>query len=242
MKNNQKKSEAVQNLEKSKVEVQRQVEVNEQAGIQLPVIDRMSSGVATGLGAGKKGQGQTNVHQFAHEKEKVGATDDGRPTVTLDKTIDKSTGVEAKDATQLIANQSTVGAQTTLLKDGSEQVVQKEDSQEPAEPKSDKEDREIALQAENFSSNEKTTGYITGSKDAKFKDDGIARKSTVEDWTIVVQASTRQNTSPSRQKQQQTVSVPGGRITVSKEFCSNSFDALLQSTTNQQVSSPNDYF
>ncbi|OIT21845.1 hypothetical protein A4A49_37398 [Nicotiana attenuata] len=109
------KSEAVQNLEKSKVE-------------------------------------------FAHEKAKAGATDGDLPTVTLGKTTDKSIGVEAKDATQLIANQSIAGAQTTLLKDGSEQVVQKEDSQADAEPKSDKEDREIALQAENFSSNGETAG------------------------------------------------------------------------------------
>lgn len=66
--------------------------------------------------------------------------------------------MEAKDATHPIDNQSTTGAQTNLLKDGSEQVVQKEDSREAAEPKSDKEDREIALQSENFSSNGETAG------------------------------------------------------------------------------------
>lgn len=96
-------------------------------------------------------------------------------------------------------DKSTVGAQTALLKDGSEQVVKKEDLLAAAEPKSDKEDREIALQSENFSNNGETIGYVTGSKDVKSKDDGIARKSTGEDWTMVVRASTRQNTSPSRQ-------------------------------------------
>lgn len=119
-----------------------------------------------------------------------------------------------------------------------EQVVHKEDTQAAAEPKGDKEDSNIGLQAENSSSNGGTAGHVTGSKDVKSKDDGIARKSTGEDWTMVVRSSDRQNTSPNLQKQQQTVSVLGGRITVPKEFFSNSFDALLKSATNEHVVVP----
>lgn len=98
----------------------------------------------------------------------------------LDGTM--ATGVEAlaKTIIQLTADQPIAGSQKTLLNNGSEQVVHKEDTQATAKPKGDKEDRDISLQAENSSSNGETAGHDTGSKDVKSKDDGIARKSTGE--------------------------------------------------------------